>query len=94
MSVTIKLTVPEELASQANAIQKAFGYSNRQELILEGFRDIVQKKRVELLSTLRGKGVAKDITLQQRKKLIENYEQAQRDILTELGFAPPKQSQK
>jgi len=92
MSVTIKLTVPDQLSKQADPILRAFGYANRQELILEGFREIVQKKRLELLAMNFGK--ASPSVLKDRTQVVDAYEQSRRDILKELNFSPRKQNQK
>lgn len=92
MTIIVKLSVPDSLSEQAESVIKAFGYANRQELILEGFREVVHKKRLELLAMNLGKKPEQVLTVKQRQQIVAEYEASQRDLLKELGFEPREES--
>lgn len=73
----VKLTLPKNLYEEGNRVVKEFGYSNLQDLTLEGLRkEIIELKKQQALMNLKKnfRSVkAKPLTKKQREKIAEEY---------------------
>lgn len=73
----VKLTLPKNLYEEGNKVVKKFGYSNLQDLTLEGLRkEIIELKKQQALINLKKnfrsvKG--KKLTKEQREKIAKEY---------------------
>lgn len=74
---SIKLTLPETLYKEGNKLVKELGYSNLQDLTLEGLRkEVMELKKTQALLNLKKsfRSVkAKPLTEKQRKRIAEEY---------------------
>jgi len=77
MSTAIKLTIPDKLAKRSKENIQHIGYTNLQELVLEGLRKINQEiedqKNVAFLKSLQGKSKGKFLTKSNREKLGDEF---------------------
>lgn len=73
----VKLTLPKNLYEEGSRIVKEFGYSNLQDLTLEGLRrEIIDLRKQQALMNLKKhfRSVkAKPLTKAQREKIAEEY---------------------
>jgi len=73
----VKLTIPETLYKEGNKLVKEFGYSNIQDLTLEGLRkEIIDLKKQQALINLKKnfRSVkAKPLTKEERERIAEEY---------------------
>lgn len=92
MSTAIKLTIPDKLAKRSMENIENIGYSNLQELALEGLRKINQEienqKNIAFLKSLQGKSKSRYLTKEDRKKLGKEFlkEKDQLEIFRKFGL--------
>ena len=73
----VKLTLPKSLYEEGNKLVQEFGYSNLQDLTLEGLRkEVMELRKQQSLMNLKKhfRSVkAKPLTKEQREKIAEEY---------------------